>query len=65
MTIDLVIHINIFFRYLTAKDDDVKFEVDFSEDEKDIEEMNEFEHKYNFRFEDPDPDFIKRYECTI
>lgn len=65
MTIDLVIHINIFFRYLTSKDDDFKFEVDFSEDEKDIEEMNEFEHKYNFRFEDPDPDFIKRYECTI
>ncbi|OQR78224.1 protein KRI1-like [Tropilaelaps mercedesae] len=39
-------------RYLTAKEDDFKFDVDFSEDEKDIEEMNAFEHKYPRMIED-------------
>merc|ERR1719210_1749200 len=40
-------------------------DLNLSEDEKTLEVQEEFEHKYNFRFEEPDQDFIKRYPRTM
>eukprot|EP00095_Tigriopus_kingsejongensis_P002226 snap_masked-scaffold133_size323035-processed-gene-0.0 protein:Tk02226 transcript:snap_masked-scaffold133_size323035-processed-gene-0.0-mRNA-1 annotation:"protein kri1 homolog" len=38
---------------------------ELTDDEANLKAMENFEYKYNYRFEEPDPDFIKRYPRTV
>jgi len=39
--------------------------IGISDDEAEFEKQTEYEHKYNFRFEEPDNEFIKRFPRKI
>ena len=39
--------------------------VGLSEDEEEVEDQTEYETKYNFRFEEPDNEFIKRFPRNV
>lgn len=52
-------------RYMGDADVQAEDPIDLSADEEEVEKQSEFETKYNFRFEDPDSEFIKRFPRKI
>lgn len=49
-----------FFRYLEpGQESQNEDELSFSEEERVLEECEEYEQQYNFRFEEPDRDFVR------
>lgn len=44
-----------------TEEDTLQSEIPLSEDERELDECDEYEQKYNFRFEEPDKEFVSLY----